>query len=125
MILESAKNINKSMKSAVFGNLMINIFLQGSLQAMWSMINTLQLTLHMPCINVSTPTNVSFFSSLLIGVTQFDILPESILRYFYLWNLADGTYASEGEEEESEGSESTRRLLESSASSSSEENTET
>jgi len=31
-------------------------------------------------------------NKILIGVAQFEVLPEETLQYFYVWNLLDGTY---------------------------------
>jgi len=33
-------------------------------------------------------------------VAQFEILPDSIKSKFYLWNIVDGSYFDEEEEEE-------------------------
>ena len=82
------------------------------------MINSLQLTLALPMINVNSPSNVQFFTGLLLDVTQFDILPEFLLEYFYIWKLADGTYLKSDQDEivsndveDEDEDESSRRLL--------------
>ena len=38
------------------------------------------------------PLNAGSFNSILIGITQFEIIPEPIQEYFYAWNVFDGTY---------------------------------
>ena len=86
------------MKSAVITNLIINIALSGSLNILWSMINTLQITLHMPAINTKSPSNAQYLNNILIGITQFEVLPRDMLRYFYFWNVLDGTYFENEEE---------------------------
>ena len=88
------------MSGAVYGNLAVNMFVQGSLNHLWSMINSLQLTLTLPTINVNSPSNVQYFTGLLLDVTQFDIVPEFILESAYLWKLFDGTYLKNSDDEE-------------------------
>ena len=56
--MESAQTFDGGMKSTVLVNMLINIALSGSLQMVWGMINTLQITLHLPAINTKSPTNV-------------------------------------------------------------------
>jgi hypothetical protein len=34
----------------------------------------------------------------LLGVVQFDIMPEELLEYFYIWKILDGTYLEESED---------------------------
>lgn len=50
-------------KGLTWGTLAMNIALAGSLQHMWSMINSLQLVLHLPAYNVNMPGNVHFYMS--------------------------------------------------------------
>ena len=38
------------------------------------------------------PVNANWFNRILITITQFEIIPEFIQEYFYVWNLLDGTY---------------------------------
>ena len=49
-------------------------------------------------MNVKIPKNTTFFSSVLLGVVQFDIMPEEVMEYFYIWKIFDGSYLEEEED---------------------------
>ena len=51
-------------------------------------------------MNLKIPSNASYFSSLLIGIAQFDIVPEEYLNYMYVWKYFDGDYLEDREEED-------------------------
>ncbi len=44
------------------------------------MINVMQIIVHMPLLNVLFPTNASFFYSLIIEISNFDLIPASWLK---------------------------------------------
>lgn len=44
---------------------------------LWGMINVMQIIVHMPLLNVQFPTNTSFFYSLIIDISSFNLIPES------------------------------------------------
>ena len=48
------------------------------------------------------PLNANWFNSILIGITQFEIIPEPYQEYFYVWNLFDGTYLQDHRSKELE-----------------------
>lgn len=74
--------------------------LPGSLQHLWGMVNHLQVVFHLTGANIKLPGNVQEVFATLIGVTQFKILPESIVEKFFVWNFF-----------ESSEEDSSRRLL--------------
>lgn len=47
---------------------------------LWGMINVMQIIVHMPLLNVSFPQNTSFFYSLIIDISSFNLIPESWLK---------------------------------------------
>jgi hypothetical protein len=47
---------------------------------LWGMINVMQIIVHMPLLNVFFPTNASFFYSLIIEISNFDLIPPSWLN---------------------------------------------
>lgn len=49
------------------------------------MINSLQILLHTPAINVNMPGNVAGFMGNMIEITQFKLIPEDYLSLMYLW----------------------------------------
>lgn len=63
----------------------VNLALAGSLQNIWGMINSLQIVLHFPAINVNMPANVANFMNTMIGVTTIDVIPEEYHGLMYLW----------------------------------------
>ena len=57
----------------------MNIFLQGSLNQVWGMINNLQVIIHAPLINVQFPANAFMLYEVMITVASFDIMPSDII----------------------------------------------
>ena len=57
------------------GNAVMNIFLQGSLNQVWGMINNLQIVIHAPLIQIQFPGNAFMLYEVMITVATFDILP--------------------------------------------------
>jgi len=53
----------------------VQLLLSGSLALLWGMVNTLQIIVHMPLMNVSMPPNVSTLTSALVSLASFDFLP--------------------------------------------------
>ena len=50
-------------------------------------------------MNIKIPMNAKSFNNGLNEVTQMDLIPEYLLPYFYIWNVFDGTYGQDEEEE--------------------------
>lgn len=63
--IELMGNVQDSMQSAVLGNLVINIIMSGSLQYLWGMINALQITFHLPGMQINLPGNAAAVYSVL------------------------------------------------------------
>ena len=57
----------------------LNFFLAASLNQLWSMINGLQLTTHLPLFYLKVPANSEFFLGFMIEVATFDPLPEEAI----------------------------------------------
>ena len=89
-----------------------NIVMENSLGSIFEMINNLQLTFHIPAINIykTMPPNALAFNSVMIDVVQFEVIPEALQQYLYIWKLSDGTYLQE-EDEEQANADSSGRLL--------------
>ena len=56
-------------------NFIITLLMAGSLNQLWSMMNGLQLAVHMPLFAVAFPANANFFITFLIDIATFDIMP--------------------------------------------------
>ncbi|CDW89168.1 UNKNOWN [Stylonychia lemnae] len=58
-----------------------------TLQYLWGMINSLQLILHMPIMDLSFPANAKMVFNQMISISQFDILPsEEIISTFFIFD---------------------------------------
>jgi hypothetical protein len=66
--MDNVVNMNAGMNGLVLSNFLINFMLSSSLNSLWTMINTLQMTLHLPAMNLRIAPNASFFSSILINI---------------------------------------------------------
>jgi len=62
------------MQVVIFGGVAYNFLAQCSLQLIWSLLNTLQLILHLPLISIVHPSNALTFYIMLMGVANFDII---------------------------------------------------
>ena len=74
-----AATFEASTKTFVFGNIVLQILMAGSLQLLWGMINALQLIVHLPLFQIAFPYNAQFFFSTLIDLTKFQIVPVDFL----------------------------------------------
>ena len=70
--------------SAVMGsNFVVTLLLAGSMNQLWSMINGLQLAVHMPLFNCAFPSNANFFITFLIDVATFDFMPGEATEFVF------------------------------------------
>lgn len=90
--LAAAGEIKGTMQSLQVGTLIGNILWQGSLNQIWSMINSMQTTVHVQLINTRCPSNVQLFNDIIMQIAYFEILPEEGLETFYIWKLLDDRY---------------------------------
>ena len=58
----------------VIGNFVLNLIMSSSLNLLWSMINTQQLIVLMPCFDVQMPANVQIFFNQINKIASFDII---------------------------------------------------
>ena len=65
------------------GNFILSLVLAASLNQLWSMMNGLQMAVHLPLIPVQFPANANFFINFLIGVATFDMLPPQVIPLFF------------------------------------------
>ena len=63
----------------ISGNFFVNSALMLSLNQLWSAINGLQLTTHLPLLNTKFPANAGLFFRHLTEVSTFDVLPHEEL----------------------------------------------
>ena len=56
----------------------------------------MQLVFHIPAINVNFPANAAMVYGSLISITNFNFIPEDVIKFFYVWNY----YLTDNEEEE-------------------------
>lgn len=76
---QSISDIGDSMKSGMqfimIGNFALNIFLSASLNYLWGMINTLQIIVKIPLLQISFPSNAFMFYIFINNIAAFDIIP--------------------------------------------------
>ncbi|CDW88161.1 UNKNOWN [Stylonychia lemnae] len=61
----------------------MSIVWSASLQYLWGMINVLQIIAHLPLYNINFPDNAKLLYSLIISISQFDILPTTYFDQFF------------------------------------------
>ena len=59
-----------------------NILMSATLSQVWSLVNGLQIIVHLPLFNCKFPSNAQVFMEGLISIATFEIVPESYVGYF-------------------------------------------
>ena len=87
--IEAAASTAESASTAAVGtNFIINIMLSASLNQLWSMMNGLQIFVHMPLMNVKFPANAGTFIVFLVKIANFDIIPTD-LAFEHIFDFPD------------------------------------
>ena len=68
-----AANVNIGLKSLMSTNMVLSLFVAGSLQSMWSLVNALQVTVFTVLFNLNFPENVSSTFGELVSLLSFDV----------------------------------------------------
>lgn len=80
----------QAVSSAVMGsNFLLNLILAASLSQLWSMLNGLQLAVHLPLFNLNFPANANFFIEFVIQVATFDLIPPELVLSFFSFTETD------------------------------------
>ena len=64
-------------------NLIINLVMAASLSQLWSMLNGLQLAVHLPLFNLNFPANANLFIEFIIQVATFDLVPPDLILLIF------------------------------------------
>eukprot|EP00347_Sterkiella_histriomuscorum_P014104 403362154 len=73
-----SESLSSSLNGFTYGTLALNVVLSSGLWLLWSMINTVQILVHMPLLNTDIPSNAIFFYSLLIDLSNLNVLQDYI-----------------------------------------------
>ena len=76
-IMASTEATSDGLLASLIATSFINVVFQGAMSQLLSFINSLQMLIHLPLLNIIMPANVSSFMQLLVPVVQFDILDSS------------------------------------------------
>jgi hypothetical protein len=57
------------------GNMVLNVFLSASLNQLWVFMNSLQVIVCLPLLNVRFPQNAELISKVLNTVASFEMIP--------------------------------------------------
>lgn len=68
-------NASFAAKMDMFGSFFIQVLVSGCLQQIFSLINKLQVIVHMVLVNVSIPATASLYFSYLFSILSFSLLP--------------------------------------------------
>ena len=82
--IASAGQATEEVATAVMGgNLVINLILAASLSHLWSMLNGLQLAVHLPLFNLLFPANANMFIEFVIDLATFDLVPPELILMIF------------------------------------------
>jgi len=70
-----AGSVEKGSSGFALVTFLVQLLLAGSLQLLWGMVNTLQIIVQMPLINIALPPNAMMLSSSLVSLASFGFLP--------------------------------------------------
>ena len=65
------------------GNFALNLLMSSSMSALWGMLNTLQILIHLPIFSIPIPLNAMVFYSSIISITQFDLVPTDFFNELF------------------------------------------
>ena len=75
--IDLASSLTNAGTITVFiSNGIFNLFLQTSMNMLWSALNTIQLMVHMPLLNLKYPANANDFNEPIQKIANFDLLDE-------------------------------------------------
>ena len=82
--IASAGQATEAIATAVMGgNFVINLILAASLSQLWSMLNGLQLAVHLPLFNLLFPANANMFIEFVIDLATFDLVPPELILMIF------------------------------------------
>ena len=88
-IEDSGSSSETSSTVVMLTNFIVSLILAASLNQLWSMLNGLQLAVHLPLFFTPFPANANFFITFIITVATFDMLPEKVLPLFFDFPVKD------------------------------------
>jgi len=95
----------QTLTSTVSLNIVLSLFLGVSLKKVWMLMNTLQILVNMPLLNIPMTSNVLYLFQALIDLSNFNFIPkEQIKGYFKSMGLIpESTGSSTNKTEEVSG----------------------
>lgn len=75
MMMSASSSSISVMKVFLAGNFIINVFLSMSMNLLWSLLNTLQIIVALPLVNINFPYNAFFLSQALNKIANFAMIP--------------------------------------------------
>ena len=89
--VQNAKTADGGMKLMVIFNFGMSFFMAFSLNFLWSMINSLQMIVYLPLLNITFPANANTIFKILISVATFDVVPFSDEISKFMFNFKYST----------------------------------
>ncbi len=65
---------------AITTNIFLSIVLGVSIKKLWMLISTLQIIVHFPMLGISLPSNVLLCFSMIIEVSNLNIIPKKYIK---------------------------------------------
>ena len=78
-LLDSVAPSKNVINSFIFGNVLCQSFLIGSLSVLWGAVNGLQLVAHFVFLNILVPANILMVFDVFYTIGTFDIIPVEYL----------------------------------------------
>ena len=83
LITEGVKIMKKTVANSLIVMSSINVLFLAGISLIWSLINSLELILYLPLIDVSFPALVVMIYSVLIPISTLDIVPDDFTLHIF------------------------------------------
>lgn len=94
VISEGAGATKVAASAILSSSFFVNLILAASLSQLWSMLNGLQLAVHLPLFDLAFPANASLTIEFIITVATFDLVPPEFILSIFTFP-EDSSYFSE------------------------------
>ncbi|CDW88884.1 UNKNOWN [Stylonychia lemnae] len=79
-LLSAATASSNALSGAISINFILSMIMGISLKNLWMLLNTLQIMVHIPLLNIPLPSNTIFMFSQVIEISKMNLIPKSYLK---------------------------------------------
>jgi hypothetical protein len=84
--------LKNSLDNTMVATIGANLILAGSLQKIWSLVNSLQLIMYFPLLNITFPTNAKYFYSIILPLSSLELIPQKYTTELFFTITEENDY---------------------------------